>query len=375
MNAIPDFPVNEAERQIVAEILAPLTPDAPCGADVRFDPVFTEIRLLRDEDDPSLPMRQWERPLKVADWVRIDALCMEMLCTRSKHLQFAVWLIESWMRQRGFAGLCQGLGMLDALLRRYWDAIHPMIDEDGDCDLRLAPLEWLNESLSVDARIHAVLLPLAQCKPPCLTLADWERMSAQDLAGPDEKPRGEARGDADSQLTRAAILSCAAQSQAQLRATRAAVSQSRETLSAINAFLDERLGDEAPNMSRLLATLEAAERVLVQLHPEQKVIDVDEEPVLEAVLEPVLPNTGALPGPAHSDAGVTLSGWRNRADAYVTLDALARYLMELEPHSPVPFLIRRALHWGSMPLPELIAEIIREEGDLNRLVGVIGLKM
>ncbi|NHZ83172.1 type VI secretion system protein TssA [Massilia sp. CCM 8695] len=373
MNAIPDFFVNEAERRIVAEILAPLTPDAPCGAQVRFDPVFTEIRLLRDEDDPSLPMRQWERPLKVADWVRIDALCVEMLCTRSKHLQFAVWLIESWMRQRGFAGLCQGLGMLEALLRRYWDAIHPMIDEEGDCDLRLAPLEWLNESLSVDVRIHAVLLPLAQCKPPCLTLADWERMSAQDLTGLDEKQRGEARADADSQLTRAAILSCAAQSQAQLHATRAAVSQSGATLAAIDAFLNERLGDEAPNMSRLLATLEAAGRVLVQLHPEQKVIAMDDQ----AVLETVLPDTGALPAPApaHSDADVPLSGWRNRAEAYVTLDALARYLMELEPHSPVPFLIRRALHWGSMPLPELIAEIIREEGDLKRLVGVLGLKM
>ncbi|MDQ1919164.1 type VI secretion system protein TssA [Massilia pseudoviolaceinigra] len=371
MNAITDFLVNDADRQIVAEILAPLAPDAPCGADMRFDPVFTEIRLLRDEDDPSLPMRQWERPLKVADWVRIDALCMEMLCTRSKHLQFAVWLTESWMRQRGFAGLCQGLGMLDALLRRYWDSIHPMIDKEGDCDLRLAPLEWLNESLSVDVRIHAVLLPLAQYKPPRLTLADWERMSAQDLTGLDEKQRGEARGDADSELTRAAILSCAAQSQAQLHATRAAVSQSREALSAINSFLNERLGDDAPNMSRLLATLEAAERVLVQLHPEQKAIDMDDEPELETVL----PNTGAMPAPAHCDAGVTLSGWRNRADAYVTLDALARYLMELEPHSPVPFLIRRALHWGSMPLPELIAEIIREEGDLKRLVGVLGLKM
>lgn len=371
MNAIPDFSVDEADRQLVADILAPLAPDAPCGAPVRFDPVFTEIRLLRDEDDPSLPMRQWERPLKVADWVQIDALCTQMLCTRSKHLQFAAWLIESWMRQRGFAGLCQGLRMLEALLRRYWDSIHPMIDEEGDCELRLAPLEWLNESLSVDVRIHAVLLPLAQCKPPCLTLADWERMSAQDLTGPDEKPRGEAHGEADAQLTRAAVLTCAAQSQAQLCATRSAVAQSRETLSAINTFLNERLGDDAPNMSRLLATLEAAGRVLVQLHPEPKAIDMDDQ----AVLETVLPDTGALPAPAHSDTDVPLSGWRNRAEAYVTLDALARYLMELEPHSPVPFLIRRALHWGSMPLPELIAEIIREEGDLNRLMGVLGLKV
>jgi type VI secretion system protein ImpA len=371
MNAMSDFLANDAGQQVVADILAPLAADAPCGTAARFDPLFTEIRLLRDEDDPSLPMRQWERPLKLADWVQIDARCMEMLCTRSKHLQFAVWLIESWMRQRGFTGLCQGLGMLDALLRRYWDCLHPMIDDDGDCDLRLAPLEWLNESLGVDVHVHAVLLPLPQCKPPCLTLADWERISAQDLAAQHQKPHGEARADTDAQLTRAAILACAAQSHAQLCATRAAVSQCLEALSAMEAFLHERLGVAAPNFSRLQATLETAKRVLLQLHPEQKEIDMDDQPVLETVSA----DTAAVPGPVHSGPDVATSGWRSRAEAYATLDALAHYLMAVEPHSPVPFLIRRALHWGGMPLPELIAEIIREEGDLNRLVAVLGLKV
>jgi hypothetical protein len=36
-------------------------------------------------------------------------------------------------------------------------------------------------------------------------------------------------------------------------------------------------------------------------------------------------------------------------------------------------LIRRAVSWGRMPLPELMQEVLREEGDLNRLFTVLGL--
>ena len=180
-----------------------------------------------------------------------------------------------------------------------------------------------------------------------------------------------ARGDNGAPLTRSDVLACAAQSHVQLRATQSEVAQCLESLCAMNAFLNERLGAEAPNLSRLQAVLETAGRVLVQVQPGQEVIDMDNELVVETVAI----DSGAAPGPAQDSTEMATSGWRSRAEACATLDALARYLMSVEPHSPVPFLIRRALHWGSMPLPELIAGIIREEGDLNRLVAVLGLKV
>ncbi len=377
----PGFPAGEAASRVLADILAPLAPDEPCGPPARFDPVFTEIRLLREEDDPALPMGQWERPLRQADWAQVEARCVDMLGTRCKHLQVAAWLLEAWMRQHGFAGLAQGLRMLDALLRRYWAGLHPLIEEDGDCDLRLAPLEWLNESLGAAVRVHAALLPLEQCRPPFLTLAGWERMTARDLAG--EHPK--ANDAAEVPLARADIAAIAARSPAGLRTTRRAVAQCLESLAAIDGFLRQQLGAGAPNLVRLHATLEAARRVLVQL-ASPDAADM-QEPV---ALEPAAADAAAVAGqpaallatlPATLPAGlpaapaIATAGWRNRAEAYATLDALAAYLMEVEPHSPVPFLVRRALHWGSMPLPELIAEILREEGDLNRLVGVLGLKM
>lgn len=71
---------------------------------------------------------------------------------------------------------------------------------------------------------------------------------------------------------------------------------------------------------------------------------------------------------------IVVGQWRDRNEAYVTLDALADYLVAVEPHSPTPFLLRRAARWGRMPLPEVLAEVLQDEGDLNRLMNVIGIK-
>jgi len=65
---------------------------------------------------------------------------------------------------------------------------------------------------------------------------------------------------------------------------------------------------------------------------------------------------------------------RSRADAYKQLEIIANFLQSIEPHSPTPYLVRRAVSWGRMPLPELMQEVLREEGDLNRLFTVLGLK-
>lgn len=70
---------------------------------------------------------------------------------------------------------------------------------------------------------------------------------------------------------------------------------------------------------------------------------------------------------------VSLTHWTNRDEAYAALEAIADYLSRVEPHSPTPYLLRRAVNWGRMPLPELMAEIVREEGDLNRLGNILGL--
>lgn len=376
MHAIPDFLLSPAEQQRLDALLAPISPAAPCGEAARYDAVFMEIRLLREEDDPSLPMGQWERPLRRADWPLIEQRCGETLATRSKDLQLAAWLLEAWLRQRGFVGLFHGLRLVDALLRTYWQELHPVIEDDGDADARLAPLEWLNESLSASVRVHAPLLVLGGKLPP-LALADWERMTALDVTPGLGAAREMAQGGDEAPLTRADIVSAAAQMGGELARAGAAVVHSLDTLEGLAAWLDTRLGEQAPRLLKLRGVLEAVQRVLLQLQDAQAHDEAPEDEAPEpAGLAGGEQKGDALPlAPAAASPAPASPRWRNRTEAYATLEALAEYLAQIEPHSPTPFLIRRAVNWGRMPLPEVIAEIIREEGDLNRLVNVLGIRL
>jgi type VI secretion system protein ImpA len=65
---------------------------------------------------------------------------------------------------------------------------------------------------------------------------------------------------------------------------------------------------------------------------------------------------------------------QNRADALRRLEALAVYFRRTEPHSPVSYLVQRAVRWGEMPLEAWLQDVINDEGVLSRVRETLGLK-
>ncbi|MEZ9524565.1 type VI secretion system protein TssA [Enterovibrio norvegicus] len=64
----------------------------------------------------------------------------------------------------------------------------------------------------------------------------------------------------------------------------------------------------------------------------------------------------------------------NRDQAFVQLRELAEYFRVSEPHSPVSFLLEKAIRWGYMPLPELMSELlVGRENDQDKIFNLIGL--
>jgi predicted component of type VI protein secretion system len=57
----------------------------------------------------------------------------------------------------------------------------------------------------------------------------------------------------------------------------------------------------------------------------------------------------------------------NRDDAYRRLAEAADYLAITEPHSPTPYLVRRAIAWGSMRLEDLLPELVRNGNELTEI--------
>jgi len=136
------------ETLLSDEILDPISPDRPAGADLRWTAEWDRIKEARRADD-SLDAGKWvKKERKVADWRTVQELTSAAL-RRSKDLQLALWLTEANLRLHGFPGLYAGLRVVRELMVRYWDqGLYPSM-EDGPDD-RAGPFEWLNNKL-VDA--------------------------------------------------------------------------------------------------------------------------------------------------------------------------------------------------------------------------------
>ena len=363
-----------------SDLLLPVAIEPPCGASLRYDPIYTDIRLAREEDDPNLPMRQWERPLKKADWLFIETQCFEALAKKSKDLQLVAWLTEAWMRLYGLQGLASGLKLMHDLPVAFWEDIHPQIT-DGDTEPRKAPFEWVSESLAVSLKIHVVMMAILERSPSKITLVEWDRLTAEDVHAQDILHPKKETAPAEFQLepiSRSELLSLA-QSPAHAESLLLQLSQVREciqTVQNLQKFLDGKLATDSPNLSKLMLCLSAFDRVLAALTASLRkgsspahTQSTSQAEDLSAQGHTAMQEQGEynLQSPEWQSGQ-----WRTREEAYATLEAVASYLQQREPHSPTPYLIQKAVRWGRLPLPELMKEIMREEGDLNRMSNLFG---
>jgi len=64
---------------------------------------------------------------------------------------------------------------------------------------------------------------------------------------------------------------------------------------------------------------------------------------------------------------------RSRAEAYQRLAEAADFLQRTEPHSPTPYLVRRAIQWGNMDLRELLPHLIRNDHALLEVAQLLNI--
>jgi predicted component of type VI protein secretion system len=64
----------------------------------------------------------------------------------------------------------------------------------------------------------------------------------------------------------------------------------------------------------------------------------------------------------------------SRDDAYRRLAEAADYLARTEPHSPTPYLVRRAIAWGGMRLEDLLPELVRNSNELGEICRLLQIE-
>lgn len=379
--------------------LSPLEgPEGPAGPPLRYDPVCARIREARTEEDASLPMGEWTRPLKKADWRTAEMLCTEVLQRRSKDLQMAAWLTEAWVHRHSIDGLGAGARLLEGLAREFWEDVHPRIGDDGDADMRTATFVWVNDTIAQVLLMRVPLLEWPDFSPPFITLADWQRALTSEYGAGAAGAAGNAKAKANEvaeepsaqTVSRQDILDHAVRDLRALAALDDRVAVAADAWRSLEALLDERLGLDAPSLSKvteMLARMRQALRSLLQgrdPRDEEEPVAPAEAPASWMADESTPPaiamddhdmsDTPLSPAPGSLPQAVANGRIGNRAEAYQLLELAAAYLMREEPHSPTPYLVNRAVAWGRMPLPQLMQEVLREDGDLNRYFSILGIR-
>ena len=328
-------------------LLLELPGDKPAGDESAYGyHLRSEINELRREELPS-DFDDATRPeeLKKSDWEGIVTLCTEALQHEAKDLRVACHLLEALVKLRGFQGLEDGLTLLNKMLVECWDRLVPAL-EDNDCEERSVLLANM-----LDDQDRGILFPHVVRSAPLFGteenrygLADWKR--AGHLAASVEK----------EEIQRALEVTPSDW----IETVYSSVESSQQHLAELMQVLDARMGEVGPSLTNLRSAVSECQQFIrecLKHHP----------PAAEQQPNPE-DQDGSAKTRGESAEASPLADISNRLEAYAQLARAADALAKIEPHSPTPYLVRRAIELGRLPFPQWIASLMREETVLADLM-------
>jgi type VI secretion system protein ImpA len=332
----------------------PVAGPLPCGEDLEYDPDFMALQQAttgkREQQFGSTII-----PAEPPDLARVERIAKQ-LCERTRDLRVLVPLTLAWTELRGLPGYVDGLRLVDVVLQKFWDDVHPHVADDGFEDplprmnalASLAEAEGLGRSVR-DARLledGGSVMSLRQVE----ALLDSSKTDQIDYPGGIGRLRDSAR-----------------RAQEKAAAPVVALRAALDLLQRIRETSERALGQSwAPDFSRLERSL----RTVVQLLPEQAQTDHAEaqptdQGVDGAAQQPASSAQGTGVGVANGGAGLRAASIKeieisSRDDVQVLLEKACQYLERSEPSHPAPMLIRRAQRLMDLNFFQIIEELVPE---------------
>jgi type VI secretion system protein ImpA len=336
-------------------LLEPIPGDDPAGSPGAFFELRSQLEEMRREvlNPEDLPEDDPDRR-KRADWPGLEKLATETLQKSAKDLRVANYLVLALVRRHGFVGLRDGLRLLNGLVEKCWDRLLPLPD-DGEAADRVAPLSALDAPV-VGMRLPTVLRSLPLLKDPekgqAFNVLEWK-----ELQEAQQNPH-----KANPELQEAFDRTLRATPPDWIAGEEEALTECLAEQAKLAKALNERAGAEAPGFLTVREALEDCQRLA------RVVLEKTRPARPEGEGKTDIPPDGQGEAPGRSGPVAT------REEAYRQLARAAETLERLEPHSPIPYLVRRAVELGSLPFPQLIKALIRNGEVLTELSRELGLK-
>ncbi|QJT81184.1 type VI secretion system protein TssA [Kosakonia sp. MUSA4] len=319
----------------IDSLLAPVTPEQPCGENLEYDADFQAM------EQASLGKAEQQFgstiiPAEPADWNRVEKLATSLL-ERTKDIRVMLALTHAWTRRRGLEGYADGLLLLGQALALYWDQLWPSLTDGGEFDpfYRINALAALSDKSALTTTLRQSIL----------LRSNGDELNVRDAQALLDGSKTECAGYPGGRVRLIDELVRGGQPGIE------AIGQIEGRLQTIRTWLLEQLGESGvPEMEQLLKTVS-------MIAGASRASRGDEQPAPSAGEEQkkTAPQAVAAPLAAHAD-------WRTaqvttRADAQLMLEKVKQYFTQHEPSHPAPLMIDRVQRLIELDFMEIIRDL------------------
>lgn len=337
-------------------LLAPIPGENPAGVLLRYTGDYDEIKSLQPKPDRDA----FEASGQEGQWPKLIQIASQKIREKSKDLQIAAWLTEGLVHRNGFAGLRDGLKLIHGLLDRFWDHVYPLPDGD-DLESRASPMQGMLEAKDAAKAIQWIgEVPLTpepikapgKEEPVQVTYNLWYSIVQTQQA---DKKALQAPMEAAEAKAPAAFL----------QGLYGDLEEAEAALQALKQLMDQRFGPAAPGVS-------GASEALTKCKARLKTVLSKRGISVGSVEGNGQPGSPGEEGKAAAN-GAASGPISTRDDALSRLREVAEFFRQTEPHSPVPYLIQRAINWSRMSFDQLLVELVKDKNSRNEINSTLGI--
>ena len=353
-------------------LLTPISESNPSGEPQQYTGLYDEIREARRADD-NLDQGAWQTGLKVADYREVISLSVPALTSQTKDLQICVWLTEALTKQNGFVGLRDSLRLIREIEENFWDTFYPEIDE-GDMEGRANAIEWLDKFVSIAVKTVPITSGVGY------SFLDWDESTRFDVPEnidtveyEQQQKYRELRIQAEQEnrktgdMWRSAKATTNRAFYEQLNFT---LEECWTELNGVDRVHEEKFDqNQMPAVRNLKKALDDIRTQITRLLEEKRLLEPDDEQ--EEAVEQTTGEDGEIIT-VRTGPGVATGAIQSRQDAIKRLSDISSFFRKSEPHSPISYLIDRAVKWGNMPLEGWLADVISDEAVVSQIKQTLG---
>ncbi|MES2771398.1 MAG: type VI secretion system protein TssA [Pseudomonadota bacterium] len=346
--------MGQTEIISVDALLQALSPEAPCGDNLEYEPSFIQL----EQAAQAKPEVQYGDTIIAAtppEWKVVKASSLELF-QRSHDLRIALPLTRALLNLHGIPGFASGLSLIEGLLDQHWPTLHPQLDASDNNDplLRINTLATLIEASGILREVRDSTL---------INSRTYGRLSLRDIdiaTGELDAPLSEAKPSLATFDT-----ACSEVNSLELAQTLTALNAALRSTLRIEQVLTEQVGvTQALDLSALAKPLQRAHAFLSARLTQP---NADASEALDSTLA-MATQTESTPSNKMRSSDTISS----REEVIQALDKICAYYAKNEASSPVPLLLQRAQKLVHQNFIELM-ENLAPDG-LNQLYQVIGDK-